>query len=391
MFKIILNYILGYVNIEIDGYYIEKFINQCMKQYIFLWGINRNKNMVIKAKIGVSDIEKAKELAQKNQCIIVEKNKKGLPIIWNKYKKRKSLFIPLIVIIILIWGLSNFIWNIEIQGNKNINPNEIMDIAKSNGIKIATLKNKINIDEFINKVREQREDIAWIGIEIKGTNLIIKIVEAEAKPEIIDENDYCNIVATKSGTIKKIYAQNGTAQVKEGDEVKAGDILIAGWMEGNYTEKQFVHGSGVVKAVIKYSKSIKIDKKEKIREQTGQKEKKNSIKLNNFQINFYKRLSKFKKYDTIYTEKKLQLFPNFYLPISFITNTIYEVDEKEEINTELTATKKAEENLKPELDELINGEIINSTTEVAEFDNYYYATVTYEVLEEIGANEKIEN
>jgi len=46
-------------------------------------------------------------------------------------------------------------------------------------------------------MRLERNDLAWIGIEIKGTNAIVKIVETDKKPEIIDEEDYCNIVATK--------------------------------------------------------------------------------------------------------------------------------------------------------------------------------------------------
>ena len=42
------------------------------------------------------------------------------------------------------------------------------------------------------------------------------------------------------------------------------------------------------------------------------------MKINNFKINFYKNLSKFKIYDTIETENKFKIFSDFYLPISFV-------------------------------------------------------------------------
>ena len=42
------------------------------------------------------------------------------------------------------------------------------------------------------------------------------------------------------------------------------------------------------------------------------------IKINNFEINLSKRLSKFKIYDTIETENKFKIFSDFYLPISFV-------------------------------------------------------------------------
>lgn len=175
-----------------------------------------------------------------------------------------------------------------------------MKEAEDSGLKVGMLKCKVDAESFINKLRMERTDISWLGVEIKGTNAIIKVVEAEEKPEMFDENDYCNIIANKSGEITKIYAHSGTPLVKEGDVVEKGDVLIAGWMEGNFTGKQYMNGNGVVKAKIKYTDSEKIDKKEIKRERTGKKENKISIKFNNFKINFYKRLSKFEKYDIIY-------------------------------------------------------------------------------------------
>ena len=82
--------------------------------------------------------------------------------------------------------------------------------------------------EIINQIRLKRSDIAWIGIEMKGTNAIVKVVKAESKPKIIDDEDYCNIVSDKRGIITKISAQNGTLAVKVGDTVDVGTVLING-------------------------------------------------------------------------------------------------------------------------------------------------------------------
>lgn len=389
MLNLLINFFYGYINVEIEGYYIEKLINSCKNKGIYLWGINRTRVTILRAKISTSDLKQVKELAHQNQCIITVKSRKGIPELWRRYKRRKGFAISFLIVISTIFIFSKFIWNIQVEGTEKIDVREVLQEAKQNGLKIGVLKNKVDTQALINKIRLNRTDIAWIGVDIKGTNAIIKIVEADEKPEIVDDNDYCNVIATKDGEISKIYAQNGTAMVKEGDMVKKGDVLIAGWMEGLYTEKQYVNGNGVVKAKIKYSKSKKIDKKEVIREQNGKKEMKISIKFNNFKINFYKMLSKFKKYDTIYTEKKLQLFPNFYLPISFIKQTNYEINEIEQINDYDTAKFKAEKEIKPKMEKTINGEIINSTTNITEDSSYYNINVTYEVIEEIGTKEKI--
>ena len=117
--------------------------------------------------------------------------------------------------------ITRFIWNIDIIGENNINADEIKTLLSENGISVGKLKGSFNLDKAINKIRMEREDISWIGIDIKGTNLIVKINEADKSPEVIDVNEVCNIVADKSGEISKILVKQGTARVEVGDEVKA--------------------------------------------------------------------------------------------------------------------------------------------------------------------------
>ena len=167
-----------------------------------------------------NDFRKMKEIAKITKCRVKIQRKRGLPFLLNKYKKRKIFAISLAVILLLIFGTSNFVWNIEIVGNNTIETSEIMKDLNENGLKTGMIKQKINTKEVINNIRLKRNDIAWIGVNIKGTNAIVSIVEADKKPEIIDENEYCNIVTRKDGIITKINVQNGTALVKEGDIVK---------------------------------------------------------------------------------------------------------------------------------------------------------------------------
>ena len=231
-----------------------------------------------------------------------------------------------------------------------------------------------------------------MGIELKGTNAIVKIVKSKEAPEIIDEKDYSNIVSDKSGIVTKIIAQNGTALVKVGDKVEEGQILINGIMEGKYTGIRYVHSLGEVEAITKYSKTKKIPLKTTEKVNTGKKETKYKIKINNFQINFYKTLSKFKFYDTIETEKKFKIFSNLYLPISIIKITNQEFEEIEKQYTVEEATEIGTRELEQEIEQEIGTgkNIVGKNAEVAETEEYVEVSVTYEVIENIGMQEKIE-
>lgn len=268
---------------------------------------------------------------------------------------------------------------------------QILQIIENEGVKIGKYKNKVDLQALINKIRLEREDVAWVGMEIKGTNLIIKIAEADEKPEIIDENEYCNIVATKDGIIAKVEALNGTPSVNVNDTVKKGDILIKGWIEGKFTDNRFVHAEGQVMAKVWYSDKEKVYYNQNYENQTGAKERKYSVNVNNFKINFFKTLSKFEKYDTIRTVKKLKITSNFYLPIEIVVNENFEKQQKQMQYTKEQAKEIGINDLKNKLESQISNKenISNIYINTNETDEYLEVEVIYEVLENIGTKEKL--
>lgn len=390
-FKILLYKLIGYIRINVEGFYIEKFINICRQNGIFLWGIKREKASIMHTNISIKDFKKIKRITKQINCRVHIERKKGLPFFLDRYKKRKIFVIGLIAILLIIFGTSNFVWNIEVVGNEKINKDELIQELKEQGLEIGTPKRKINKNEIINTIRLKRNDVSWVGINIKGTNVTVKIVETEEKPEIINQDEYCNIVAKKDALIQKIDSTKGTSVVKEGDLVKKGSILIGGWMEGKYTGVRYVHGAGKVMGKVWYTETARVQLKEEKIEKTGKKEKKYRINFNNFQINLYKTLSKFEKYDTIYTDKKVKIFSDFYLPVSFTECDNFETISKTEEYTQEEAKNIAIERAEKKLAEQVTNsdDIQDKKINVITTNDYVEVEVIYEVLENIGTEEKI--
>ncbi len=390
-FKILLYKLIGYIRINVEGFYIEKFINICRQNGIFLWGIKREKASIMHTNISIKDFKKIKRITKQINCRVHIERKKGLPFFLDRYKKRKIFVIGLIAILLIIFGTSNFVWNIEVVGNEKINKDELIQELKEQGLEIGTPKRKINKNEIINTIRLKRNDVSWVGINIKGTNVTVKIVETEEKPEIINQDEYCNIVANKDALIQKIDSTKGTSVVKEGDLVKKGSILIGGWMEGKYTGVRYVHGAGKVMGKVWYTETARVQLKEEKIEKTGKEEKKYKINFNNFQINLYKTLSKFEKYDTIYTDKKVKIFSDFYLPVSFTECNNFETISKTEEYTQEEAKNIAIERAEKKLAEQVTNsdDIQDKKINVITTNDYVEVEVIYEVLENIGTEEKI--
>ena len=389
--KILLNYLFGYVNIVVEGFFVERFINICISKNILLWKIKRDKSTIIYTRVGIHDFKNVAQIAKQTKCKIKIQSKRGLPFVFNKYKKRKIFALLLLIIIVSIISLSNFVWNIEITGAENINKEEFLQLVNDEGLSIGKRKNDINTREIINKIRLERKDIAWIGIDIQGTNAIIRVIEADSKPEIINEDEYCNIVSDKDASIVKVNAQNGTPMVQEGDVVKKGTVLIAGWLEGKYTGTRYVHSEGTIEAKIWYSHKERIYFNQTLEEKTGNEESKYDIVINNFKINLYKKLPNFQKYDTIVENKKLKLFSNLYLPVELIKNNYIEIQEKQ-VNYTLDEAKEIGiDKCKQELDKQVieKENLVNEYINIDPQENYVDVEIIYEVKENIGTKEKI--
>lgn len=399
-----LKYVKGYVNIFVEGMFLERFINICRSKNIILWNIERKRATIMYVNISIEDFKRIKRIASKTKCKVKIVSKKGLPFIFYRYKKRKIFILCLFLVVVALLALSQFLWNIDINvkdddGTVEYNKEEIMHNLEEAGLKIGRLKSDININTIVNNIRLKRNDIAWIGINMQGTNAIVEIVFSTEKPNIVDESDYCNIVADREGSIHKISAQNGTPQVKVGDIVRKGDMLIAGWIEGKYTGREYVHGRGDIQAKVWYSKKAKENFKQSIKIETGNVEEKYSIKFNNFQINLYKVLTNFKKCDKIVENKKLELFSNFYLPIEIIKITNKECEIQEKTYTEEELKNK----LVSQLEEELFGEIKQNNSEVEDINSIITdkqvivnksnesleIELVYEVLENIGVEEKL--
>lgn len=57
IFKILLSYIRGYVDISVEGYFIERFINMCISKGILIWNIRRERATYLQANINVKILE----------------------------------------------------------------------------------------------------------------------------------------------------------------------------------------------------------------------------------------------------------------------------------------------------------------------------------------------
>ena len=255
-------YIKGYIIIHAQGILQEELIKKCFDNHIVLKNIKLEETGFT-AQACADDYIKiarfAKNLGMKTKVI----KKYGFDFWKFNHRKRYGLFIGIFIFFYMIYFLSGRLWNIDIKGTNLISDEVILKKLYDNGVYIGM---KINNPQFIDVVNLERTllcdipDISCIVLNFKGTNLEVIINEIHHKKFIIDnETEKNNIIASEPGIITNIKVTNGTSEVKIGQTVVKGQLLISGITEGKTGMLHFKNASGEIKAIIEDTIEMQID------------------------------------------------------------------------------------------------------------------------------------
>ena len=102
--------------------------------------MKREKNVKLYLNIGISDFKRLSEVARKTKCKIRIKKKRGIPFLLNKYRKRKLFVILLLIISLLIYISSNYVWNIDINVKDNLTIDNLQEELEKVGLKRGVKK-----------------------------------------------------------------------------------------------------------------------------------------------------------------------------------------------------------------------------------------------------------
>lgn len=330
-----LNKIESSVRVKITGKNVNNYLKRLIANKIDLIDLKYNSHNEAVVTIKYSDYLKLKTVRSSYDVKVT--NTYGKLRIRNKMKRSYILLSSIILGIALIILLSNIIFSIEvIHTNKSVIELVGNELNK-NGLKKYTFKKKYkDIKKIEDKILNDNKDkLEWISIDIIGTKYVVRIEERKIKNENND-NIYQDIVASKSGVIKKIIALSGEKKYEIDNFVSKGDTIIKGSITKPNNEVILTHASGLVYAEVWYQISVEYPYQYKEEILTGNKKNIYYLKFINKRLELFN----FKKYKNFQKEPKILLYNNI-LPISLVKEKQYEVNIIDEIYTTEEVINKA--------------------------------------------------
>lgn len=140
---------------------------------------------------------------------------------------KKRFVLPLICLLaVLVLALSSqYCFKIVVSGDFD---NEIIYQSLSDaGVKVGANMSKLNVNALENTIAND-VGAMYAVVTRSGSVLYVNVVAKKQIDPPIDMTKRRDVVATRSGVVTGLLCEQGTALVKVGDTVNAGDVLIEG-------------------------------------------------------------------------------------------------------------------------------------------------------------------
>ena len=366
-----------------------RFVNLCRNNGIELRHLVRREN-AIQMEIDAENFKKLRPLVRKTHVKIHILNRHGPAFFFYRHKRRWWFLLGMTVFAGMIYMLSLFVWQIDIDGNRKYTDALILQALAQMDVKTGCRKSEIDLPEIEEELRIMYNEITWVSASIAGTKLQIELREGDLKisgssgggqtgnvkrvenrennPKTQNgesETDLpANLVADEDAIITNLVVRRGTVAVHYGDEVKKGDVLIEGkvyiYNEDETLKKvDYLTAEGDVFGKYQELYEKHYQRKHEVRSYTGKNYRELGVAIvgKSFCLPVWENILKKQLEENTLSEvwswkKQFRLTPTFYLPFALEYTEYVPYENVVEEYTDEVIKKMAEEELQKYLNEL---------------------------------------
>lgn len=376
----------GVTKIEASGAQPERILNYCAENGIEFWSASPCRDFSITFCVHASYADSLLARSGKNGLDVKLISETG----GRKLKlgaKRRAVFLLTFVLCVSLAAVSSlFLWRIEISGNDKLSDAEILRKLAECGVDYGAYWPALSSDEIRSRIVSEMPEIAWLSLNVRSSKAEIIVHERIDKPDIVNEKSPCDIIASKSGVIRKMSVLEGESAAIVGNAVAKGDVLVRGLMSSETGDERYVHSMAQVIADTWYEISAQTPLLEARKTEKSGRNTAFSLVIGKKRINFFSdSRNKCDSCDKINKLKYISLGDVFTLPVGYAVErtTQYEtsllpIDEDKTVG-------RMKESLKNELQRRIgDGQIVSEEYSVSKTDKVMTVTLRAQCTENIA-------
>lgn len=254
----LLRYLLGSVRFRAEGAYARRFLYDCICAGHPLWDMTE-ENGAYSARVRASGYRACAALARRRGVRLRIIQKRGLPFVRHRYRRRFGLIVGFCAFFVCLWVLSGYVWNIEISGNQTLTESAILDALARQGVRIGMSADALDVYTVSSRLFVELDELSWVFINRRGTTLYVEVRERVNKPEMVSQYGPANVVAAYPAKILRVDTYYGQAKVRPGDTVTEGELLVSGVWTDREGDWKLVRADAVVWAEARVAEQVRVE------------------------------------------------------------------------------------------------------------------------------------
>ena len=154
----VIKYFKGYVYVRLSGYAPERFLNLCGSRDILIWNLKSFADGY-EFCISVAGFKQLRPILKKTRTHIRIIKKYGMPFELYHYRKRKMFAMGMILFAGLLYYLSGFIWNIEVNGNSYLSEEVVLCFLSGEHASFGAKKKNIDCAALEETLRSRYPEV----------------------------------------------------------------------------------------------------------------------------------------------------------------------------------------------------------------------------------------
>ena len=216
-----------YERYKIEGLNLDRLINRFNKNGIDVYNVKKKSRCVI-FSINASESEKVFAICRELCYNIIKVNNHGKLYPAVELIRSVGLLVGAIAFIILQAFFSDVCLSFEFSGNGNVYSREVTEYLIANGVKPMGRFSSFDMQTLEDRLLASSDKFSFVSCDKVGCRLKINLVLAEGKTGIMNSN-VTALYTDVDGSVEDIKIYRGTAEVKIGDKVNKGDLLVGGY------------------------------------------------------------------------------------------------------------------------------------------------------------------
>ncbi len=337
------------------------------------------------------DLPKVEKLAQRRGDDLEITRRRGLYWSILSLRKRKLLVAGLLFFMALSVYLPKRILFIQVEGNQTVPTRLILEQAGHCGIGFGASRAEVRSEKMKNALLEAMPQLQWAGVNTRGCVAVISVREREPVEPAADKGGVSSLVAARDGVILSCTVTRGSAAVKVGQAVRAGQLLVSGYTDTGLSIRA-CRAEGEIYARTERSLQVRTPEEYVKKGAVTAQSKKISLIIGKKRINFYKSSGILgSSCDRIYKESYLTLPGGFVLPVTVLTEIWISREECPELLPQEEAAALASDFASEYLStQMVAGEILNTKESLEKLEGAYRLNGQYACREMIGREQKEE-